>query len=374
MSLNRRSNYQYYRPQNDSVSTTNYREPKLSFFHMSLYFFIGFFFVYVGLGFIFNPPKKESDAIALDEPTNNSVNQQQSEQPKNNILSLFQPQATPNSNTLGVNTKQDEKLMKRIENEIPKDNGEYAVVVKQLGVEDGSQVFINHQTIFPAGSLYKLYVMAAALEKVEKGELTMQTSISAQTDHLEEVLRSADFGYEDRKGETLSYTLEEILARIARVSDNYASIMLAEKLDWEYVRDYAIRFGAADTVIKSPISTNAKDTAYFFDQLYQKKIVSVTASNKLIELLKTAQLNQRIPANLPKKGVTIAHKTGELPGVRHDAGIVYFDNDEKEGTASAKPQKAYLIVLMSKDLKGEDTGVKVLADISKVVYDYLTNK
>lgn len=374
MSLNRRSNYQYYRPQNNSVSTTNYREtpPTLSLFHKSLYFFIGFFFMYVGLSFLFNPPKKDSDTIALDDTTNNSFNHQQTDQPKNNILSLFQPQATPNPNTLGVNTKQDEKLMKLIEDQIPEGNGEYAVVVKELGTENGSQVFINYQTIFPAGSLYKLYVMAAALEKVEKGDLTMQTSISAQTDHLEEVLGSADFGYEDRKGETISYTLEEILARIARISDNYASIMLAEKLDWEYVRDYAKRIGAADTIIKSPISTNAKDTAYFFDQLYQKKIVSITASNKLIELLETAQLNQRIPAKLPKKGITIAHKTGELPGVRHDAGIVYFDIDEKEGTASAKQEKAYLIVLMSKDLKGEDTGVKALADISKVVYDYLS--
>ncbi len=379
MSLNRSGNYQYYRPQRNSVSTTNYRNnppARMSVFHMSLYFFIGFFFMYVGLSFFLNKPTKNPDAIALDGSTEEPQVPQQTEKAEGSVLSLFQPQATSHPNTLGVNTTQDEKLMKLIEEEIPKDNGEYAVVVKELNQENGTQVFINHQTIFPAGSLYKLYVMAAAMEKIEKGDMTLETVITAQANHLEEVLGSPDFGYEDRKGETISYTVEEILGRISRISDNYASIMLAEKLDWEYVRDYAKRVGASDTVIKSPISTNAKDTAFFFDLLYQKKIVSQTASDKLTALLKTAQLNQRIPAKLPKSKVEIAHKTGELPGVRHDAGIVYIKNaEEKNASESAKqPQKAYLIVLMSKDLKGEDSGVASLADISKIVYDYIINK
>lgn len=325
--------------------------------------------MYVGLIYFIgsNTTEEQSDAIALNA-TPNPVNKQEAEQ-KNNVMSFFQ--GVHNQNTLGVNTKQDEKLLKLIEEKIPKDNGEYAVVVKELGVGEGREVMINHQKSLPAGSLYKLYVMAAAMEKIEKGDMTMQTVVTVQADHLEQVLGAPDFGYEDRKGETISYTVEEILGRIARISDNYASIMLAEKLDWEYIRDYAKRVGANDTVIKSPISTTAKDTAFFFDQLYQKKIVSEVASNKLIDLLATAQLNQRIPAKLPKSGLKIAHKTGELPGVRNDAGIVYFENEDDESTSSAKPQKAYLIVLMSNDLKREDSGVATLADISKVVYDYL---
>lgn len=340
---------------------------------MFLYFFIGFFFSYVGLLYSLglDTATKQTDAIALDAATSNPVTNQEVAE-KNNILSFFQPHGTPNPNTLGVNTAQDEKLLKLIEEKIPDDNGEYAVVVKDLGTGDGSQVFINHQKSLPAGSLYKLYVMAAAMEKIEKGDMTMQTVVTAQADHLEQVLGAPDFGYEERSGETISYTVEEILGRIARVSDNYASIMLAEKLNnWEDVRSFARRFGAPSTVIKSPISTNAQDIAFFFDQLYQRKVVSEVASNKLIDLLSTAQLNQRIPAKLPKSGLKIAHKTGELPGVRHDAGIVYFDNEDDGATPSAKPQKAYLIVLMSNELKREDSGVSTLADISKVVYDYL---
>ena len=371
MSLNHRSNHQYYRPQTTSVSTSRNRpeSTKLSIFHMFLYFFIGFFFMYVGLIYFIglNTTEEKSDAIALDA-TPNPVTNQESET-KNSIMTFFQ--GTQNTNTLGVNTKQDEELLKLIEEKIPKDNGEYAVVVKELGKSDNRQVFINHQKTLPAGSLYKLYVMAAALEKIEKGDMTMQTVVTAQADHLEQVLGAPDFGYEDRKGETISYTVEEILARIARISDNYASIMLAEKLNnWEDVRDYARRFGAPSTSIKSPISTNAQDIAYFFDQLYQRKVVSEVASNKLIDLLATAQLNQRIPAKLPKSGLKIAHKTGELPRVRNDAGIVFFENEDDEATKSATPQKAYLIVLMSNELKGEDSGVTALAEISKVVYDY----
>lgn len=370
MALNRNYNYQYYRPQQTSVSTTRNRansSPQVSRFHMMLYFFIGFIFTYIGLSFSLSQYYQATESVvsASTAPAINLVQQNNKQSENQGILAQFQPAQTPAAQTLGLSIKQDEELLKLIQAKIPNDNGEYAVIVKSLDTTE-HLAYLNHEAIFPAGSLYKLYLMAAALEKIEKGELSLETTVSAKANHLEEVLGGADFGYENRRGETISYTIEEILGRIARISDNYASIMLAEKLDWDFVRDYARRIGASSTTIKSPISTNANDTAHFFELLYQKKIVSEQASDKIIDLLKTAQLNQRIPAKLPKGKLKIAHKTGELPGVRHDAGIVFLDKtDTNKGP--------YLIVLMSKDLKGEDGGVAALAEISKVVYDYMND-
>lgn len=389
--------HRYYRPMNTSFSTRAPKKNRLSPFQALLYLFIGFSVTYGGLIFTFERDKYLKSDVS--EPTHTIVNNTEV-QPKVEdqkwdariIQNLAQPSA--DSQTLGVQIKQNEELLKLIEEKLPTDNGEYAIAVKEVGGSE-HQAFINHTTVYPSGSLYKLYVMAAALEKVEKGEWSLETTITGNASHLEEVLGSVDFGYEDKRGKTISYTLEETLGRISRVSDNYASIMLAEKLDWEYVRDYARRIGANNTVIKSPISTTAEDTLHFFDLLYQKKIVSEKQSDYLIKLLKTAQLNQRIPAKLPKtraktasemaesnsKGSTtrleIAHKTGELPGIRHDAGIVFLEKtDKNEQSSSSNEQSSsankgpYIIVLMSKDLKKEDSGIATLADISKVVFDY----
>ena len=66
-----------------------------------------------------------------------------------------------------------------------------------------------------------------------------------------------------------------------------------------------------------------------------------------------------IPAQLPKE-VKIAHKTGSITGVQHDAGIIVLPGGHK-----------YVLVLLSKNLEDRDKGVETLALISKMVYDFV---
>jgi Beta-lactamase enzyme family len=42
----------------------------------------------------------------------------------------------------------------------------------------------------------------------------------------------------------------------------------------------------------------------------------------MLTLLEAQQENDRLPAKLPS-GTVVAHKTGELDGVRNDAGIIH---------------------------------------------------
>jgi beta-lactamase class A len=56
----------------------------------------------------------------------------------------------------------------------------------------------------------------------------------------------------------------------------------------------------------------------------------------------------------------VAHKTGSITGVQHDSGIVFLPDGRK-----------YLLILLSKNLKSADEGVKTLAQISKLIYDYI---
>lgn len=221
--------------------------------------------------------------------------------------------------------------------------GDFSIYIEDLG--DGEKYSLRPNDIFPAASLYKLYLMAAVLKEVElTSEVTMQTKLSASKAHLVEVYGGVDTGYEEAP-ENISYTIEEALTRIGRVSDNFASIMLAEKIGWDKVSD----------------STSSLTVADFFKKLYRQEIVNANVSGKLIEFLSLNQLNNRIPAGLPE-GMRVIHKTGELARVRHDAGIVYL------------PGREYVIVLMSQNLQYEDGGVEVLAKISKEVYEYFKSK
>ncbi len=338
------------------------RKLKKNNFKKIIYILIAGFFIFVITSYI-NHSADSKKVVASDKNKNdlksgNNTGSNWGFNFGNNPEPTVLPSAPP--------IKQNQQLLSLIKAQIPDDNGKYGVFVKGVETGEEDQAGLNEREVFPAASLYKLFLMATALEKIEQGQLSLDTHISAQIDHLEQVYGSADFGYEGMSGETITYTVEEILDRIARVSNNYASIMLAEKIGWDDVRLEAQKLGAYNTSIKDPISTTPADIAHFFELLYQRKVVSPQSSDKLIELLASSQLNDRIPDGLPTS-LKIAHKTGELNRVRNDAGIVFV-----EKTVNSKGP--YIIVLMSKDLVGEDSGVDTLSDISKVVYEYFNMK
>jgi beta-lactamase class A len=268
---------------------------------------------------------------------------------------------------LGVEVRKegDDVLKGRIEDFLKGKDGDYAIYVKDLTTGGKRNVYIHSDEVFEAASLYKVFLMAATYEAVNEGKLTLDTEISAKLSHLEDVLGSVDYGYLELSGdEVATYTVRECLDRIARISDNYAAIMLAEKVGWDSVQATANNIGAANTRIKTPISTSAEDVGTLLEKIYLGEIVSFEASEEIINMLATAQINNRIPAKLPKtdpstgSGLRIAHKTGELSQVRNDAGIVFLDGNP------------YIIVMMTKDLKYEDQGIENLAEVSKIVFDY----
>ncbi len=255
------------------------------------------------------------------------------------------------------------RLKPIIEADLEDKEGEYAVFVKSIN-NNAEEYAVNEENIFPAGSLYKLFLLAAAFQAIENGEITEDDKVTADSAHLEKVLGFIDFGYEMLKDDSITYTVSELLERIATISDNYAAIMLAEKISWDKVREQANKIGADKTVIKDPISTTAKDIALFFEKLYLGKVVSPQTSQKIIDLLSRSRINDRIPAKLPK-ALKIAHKTGELPRIRHDAGIVFLPGKIENEI------DPYIIVLMSSNLKYEDDGVETLAKLSEDIYNYL---
>ncbi len=251
--------------------------------------------------------------------------------------------------------------------------GHYAIYVENLTTKE--QYGFNESEVLPAASLYKVFLIAAVVEKIENQELKLTDTVTSSKKHLEQVFGGTDFGYEETP-EQIEYTIDEALTRVGRISDNFAAIMLAEKIGWNTVQAVADKNGAANTRIKSPITTTPLDIATFFKKLYHGQVVSAAGSQKIIEYLSLNQLSNRLPARLPQ-GIKIVHKTGELSRVRHDAGIVYCCNTEEQKADSTNKElnsQPYVIVMMSKDLKYEDDGVETIADLSKEIYEYFNSK
>ena len=76
----------------------------------------------------------------------------------------------------------------------------------------------------------------------------------------------------------------------------------------------------------------------------------------MLDLLKSQKLNNKLPKYLPQE-IDVAHKTGEIDSLTHDAGIVYA------------PTSDYIIVILSKSDYPPGAEERI-ADISRAVYEY----
>ena len=184
----------------------------------------------------------------------------------------------------------------------------------------------EENTPVPSASLIKLPLLLCALEAVQKGELSFDQRIpiceQQHTGDTRTIARSASCA-------PLSFLLETMIAD----SDNTAANVLIDFLGMERVnalcktcgmsgtclRRHMLDFGAA--VRGEENDTTARDILRFFSLLQEDAFLTPA----LCETARRILLAQRDKAYLmyamPKQRA--AHKTGELPGIRHDAGILY---------------------------------------------------
>ncbi|HYE38910.1 MAG TPA: serine hydrolase, partial [Ramlibacter sp.] len=92
------------------------------------------------------------------------------------------------------------------------------------------------------------------------------------------------------------------------------------------------------------------------------KAISPEASRAMLDILHQQKFRSGIPAGLPEDA-RVAHKTGEISTVAHDAGIVYLDGRD-----------AYVVVILTEWAPDADRRQETIARISRAVYGYMTGR
>src|SRR5690606_27153149 len=69
--------------------------------------------------------------------------------------------------------------------------------------------------------------------------------------------------------------------------------------------------------------TTADDVAALFTALVRGELLAEAGTEEALDVLGRQQVRDRLPRHLPVH-VRVAHKTGELGGLRHDAGVLYL--------------------------------------------------
>jgi beta-lactamase class A len=85
---------------------------------------------------------------------------------------------------------------------------------------------------------------------------------------------------------------------------------------------------------------------------------SAEASEEMLRIMHDQRFRGGIPAGLPE-AARVAHKTGNIATVHHDAGIVYLEN-----------RKPYVLVILTQFTSETPRGTAV-ADVSRDIYECL---
>jgi beta-lactamase class A len=104
-------------------------------------------------------------------------------------------------------------------------------------------------------------------------------------------------------------------------------------------------------------TTDAYDMLLVMKAIALKKVVTPEACDEMITILSDQKFNSKIPALLPDS-IKVAHKTGSITAINHDAAIVY-----------PQPDHPYVLVVLTKGIEDRKHAEELIAKISKVIFD-----
>ncbi|HEU4555854.1 MAG TPA: serine hydrolase [Chitinophaga sp.] len=270
-------------------------------------------------------------------------------------------------------------LQQQIQDTLAKYAGVYAVAFKDL--QTGKQVLINAQETFHAASTMKVPVMIEVFRQAAAGHFTLEDTVPVKNEFksiadssIYHLSREDDSQQELYRQIGARRTLYALMYEMIIMSSNLATNIIIEKVGAENVTQTAHALGAPHIQVLRGVedekafekgwnnTTTAYDLLVLFEKIAEGRAVSADASQAMIKILLDQHFNNVIPAHLPPE-VKVAHKTGEITGVRHDAGIVFLPDGRK-----------YVLVLLSKQLPDIAQGVQAMANVSAIVYRYMQGK
>lgn len=270
-----------------------------------------------------------------------------------------------------------DKLKNQIGSKLAEQPGDFAVAFKDLST--GESILMNEQAFFHAASTMKTPVMIEVYQQAAAGTFSLNDSFTLKNE-FKSIADSSTFSLDandDSEKELYKHlgekrTLYSLVYDMIISSSNLATNMVIELVNARNVTQTMRQLGAGKIQVLRGVEDSkafakglnniitANDLLVIFEKMAKGEIVDSVSSQAMIKILLNQQFNEIIPARLPKD-VRVAHKTGNITNVLHDSGIVLLPNGKK-----------YVLVLLSKNLQKEEQAKKAMAEVSEMIYKYVT--
>ena len=263
-------------------------------------------------------------------------------------------------------------LESRVRGIISASGAEVAVAYRTL---DGSrELLIDPDRPFHAASTMKVPVMIELFRQAHEGRLSLDDRLPVRNEFHSladgstfslSVGDDSDAEVYAAVGQTL--TLRQLCEAMITVSSNFAANLLIERLGVANIQRTVKALGGDGMQVLRGVedqkafdlglnnTTTALGLLVLLQRLAHGTAVDAQADAAMIDILKRQKFNDAIPAGLPD-GTPVAHKTGNITRIHHDAAIVY----------ASRP---YVLVLLVRGVEDQKKSAVLMAELSRTVYE-----
>jgi beta-lactamase class A len=289
------------------------------------------------------------------------------------ILSAIFCAALPRSPTLasGQSLNLDQKISANIEERIRKSGADVAIAFRTL---DGHIAYGFHdEESFHAASTMKIPVMIELFHEARQAKLKLDDSLlvknqfhSLADGSIYTLDPADDSEVELYKAAGQTRSLSQLSELMITASSNLATNLLIEKLGVDNIRATVHSLHADGMNVLRGVednkaflkglnnTTTARGLQQLLEAIAHGEAVDQESSGQMIEILERQKFNEGIPAGLPP-GTRVAHKTGEITRIHHDAAIVFAP-------------KPFVLVILVRGLAEAKDSAALMAEITRQLY------
>jgi beta-lactamase class A len=251
------------------------------------------------------------------------------------------------------------------------------VGVAYIDLGSGDTLFINADSVMHAASTMKLPVMMRLYREADEHALSLDSKILL-VNQFTSIVDSSRYALDSAvDSDTTMYhsigdsvTVRELIRHMITRSSNLATNTLIALANADSVNAMMRSLGASRMRVlrgvedekafeaKRNNTATARDLATLLRVLETGHAASPDATSEMRDILMAQEFNEKIPAGLPA-GVRVAHKTGDITAISHDAAIVY-----------PKGRAPYVLVVLTKGIQQAPVADSLIADISRDIYSY----
>lgn len=248
-----------------------------------------------------------------------------------------------------------------------------------LAVRDpltGIDLDVGADEPFHAASTMKVPVMIEVYRRAEAGRLSLDDRLPVRN-AFRSIVDGSTYAIEDDSDDALyvhlgdSMTIRDLTERMITVSSNLATNLLIDELAADSVQATIERLGTRRMRVLRGVedikayrqglsnTATAADLAVLMARLMDGTAVGPNADAAMRAILLRQEDRDLIPAGLPDD-VRVAHKTGWVTEIRHDAAIVY-----------PPEQTPYVLVVLTGGVADPERAERLAAELTRTVHAHL---